>query len=39
MKVLGIGVDLVQNNRIQNILLRSSHDIFLQKILHPSELK
>jgi len=34
MKILGIGVDLVQNNRIKNILLRTSHDLFLQKILH-----
>jgi hypothetical protein len=38
MKILGIGVDLVQNNRIKNILARSSHDLFLQKILHKEEL-
>ena len=38
MKILGIGVDLVQNNRIQNILARTSHDLFLQKILHKDEL-
>lgn len=34
MKILGIGVDLVQNNRIKSILAKTSHDIFLQKILH-----
>lgn len=37
MKTLGIGVDIVNNLRIQGILQRNK-DRFLKKVLHPSEI-
>ena len=38
MKVLGIGVDLVQNSRIKHVLGRSHMRRFLNKVLSPEEL-
>jgi phosphopantetheinyl transferase (holo-ACP synthase) len=38
MKILGIGVDLVQNNRIKNVLSKSHARRFLKKVLHSDEI-
>ena len=34
MKILGIGVDIVQNNRIAKVLSKSHSRRFLAKVLH-----
>lgn len=34
MKVLGVGVDLVQNSRIKTVLSKSHAKRFLDKVLH-----
>ncbi len=39
MKILGIGVDLVQNSRIKSVLSKSHARRFLVKVLHGEELK
>lgn len=38
MKILGIGVDLVQNSRIQKVLSKSHARRFLDKVLSPQEI-
>lgn len=38
MKIWGIGVDLVQNSRISNVLDKSHARRFLTRVLHPEEL-
>ena len=38
MKILGIGIDLVKNSRMQQYFTRNYSDRFLKKFLHPSEL-
>lgn len=38
MKILGIGVDLVQNSRIERVLGKSHVRRFLNKVLSPQEL-
>lgn len=38
MKVLGIGVDLVQNSRIERVLSKSHARRFLTKVLNEEEL-
>jgi len=38
MKVIGIGVDLVANSRLQSIIQRAHKDRFLSKVLHTSEI-
>ncbi len=39
MKIFGIGVDLVQNSRIRNVLTKSHAKRFLVRVLHQDELK
>jgi phosphopantetheinyl transferase (holo-ACP synthase) len=34
MKIYGIGVDLVQNKRIRDIIFKSYLENFLNKVLH-----
>jgi len=38
MKILGIGIDLVKNTRMQNIVMEKYAKRFLSKFLHPQEL-
>ena len=35
MKILGIGIDLVKNTRMQNIVMEKYAKRFLSKFLHP----
>jgi len=39
MKILGIGVDLVANKRMENILSKSFNQRFLSKVLHAEEIR
>lgn len=39
MRILGIGVDLVMNSRIEQILNKSYAERFIKKFLHEHELK
>lgn len=39
MKIFGIGIDLVQNKRIESLLLKSSARRFLVKVLHAEEIE
>lgn len=38
MKILGIGIDLVQNSRIRTYIHRNYSERFLRKVLHDHEL-
>jgi phosphopantetheinyl transferase (holo-ACP synthase) len=39
MRVLGVGVDLVMNARIEQILTKNYAERFIRKFLHEHELK
>jgi phosphopantetheinyl transferase (holo-ACP synthase) len=39
MKVIGIGIDLVMNSRIEQILTKNYAERFIKKFLHEHELK
>ena len=39
MKIFGVGIDIVKNSRIQNILQKTTSDRFLQKALHEKEIE
>ena len=38
MRLLGIGIDLVQNSRIEHIIAKNYAERFIKKFLHPQEL-
>lgn len=35
MKVLGIGIDLVKNSRIEHVVTKNYAERFIKKFLHP----
>lgn len=39
MKILGIGIDLVKNSKIQNAVNKNYAERFIKKFLHPKELE
>ena len=39
MKIFGIGIDIVQNKRIESVLSRTSALRFITKVLHSDEIK
>lgn len=39
MKIIGIGIDICKNQRMQKILNSTIKQRFLAKVLHPQELK
>ena len=38
MRIFGIGCDIVQNKRIQNIINKTMLNRFLEKVLHEEEI-
>jgi hypothetical protein len=36
MRVLGIGIDLVKNSRIEHVITKNHAERFIKKFLHPS---
>jgi len=39
MKILGIGIDLVMNSRIERIITKNYAERFIKKFLHETELQ